>query len=389
MKLRVWTTLCASVALSLPCALACSSDGDTEPNAPAEGGPIFNGGDMGPDFGEGSGEGQGGSFAGGRTCAGQTAGVEATPAVLELVVDTSGSMDQRAPGTNSSKWVVTRRAMLGAIEEMPENTSVGVVFYPDVPIEERPICFDEEADVAIRALGDARSAQRQQIQRAFQGQSPDGGTPTHDAYRYAFDELRASDAVGSRFLVLITDGTPTFSEGCEGTGLIEDAVDPSPLVGEAERAFAEGVKTFVIGSPGSEGARESLSRMAAAGATAPAGCSHTGPNYCHFDMTEEQDFARALGEALGTIAGLALSCSYDVPEPPGGQVLDPSKVNVLFTAPGAAPELIAQNASGSCAEGWEYSDDGARIVLCGSTCDRVRGSDGTLTLEFGCTTEVR
>ncbi len=343
---------------------------------------------MGPSFGE-DGEGSEGGFNGLRACAGQTAGVESSPAVLQLVVDTSGSMDQDAPGARGSKWDVTRRAMLDAVAEMPATTSVGVVFYPDVPIAERPRCFDESADVPIRQLGDVRSQQRQQIQRAFQGQAPDGGTPTHDAYRFAFEQLQASDAAGTRFVVVITDGTPTFSRGCVGTGLIEDAVDASPLVDEAENVSASGVKTFVIGSPGSEGAREDLSRMAEAGGTAAAGCSHDGPTYCHFDMTEEQDFAAALTQALGTISGLALSCSYDIPDPSGGQTLDPSRVNVLFSAPGVETELILQDASGACNDGWQYSDDGSRVLLCGSTCDRVRGSDGTLTLEFGCTTEVR
>jgi hypothetical protein len=342
---------------------------------------------MGPEFGE-NGEGSP-TGLGARACAGQTAGVESSPAVLQLVVDTSGSMDQGAPGTNDSKWEVTRRAMLEAIGAMPANTSVGVVFYPDVPIEERPRCFDESADVPIRELGNNRSQQRQQIQRAFQQQSPDGGTPTHDAYRYAFQELQQSDAPGTRFVVVITDGTPTFSQGCIGTGQIADAVDPGPLVVEAANVSTNGVKTFVIGSPGSEGARRALSEMAEAGGTAAANCSHNGPTYCHFDMTEEQDFAAALTEALGTISGLALSCAYDIPEPNGGQVLDPSKVNVLFTPPGADTELILQDASGNCNEGWQYSDDASRVLLCGSTCDRVRGSEGTLTLEFGCTTAVR
>ena len=387
MRLRVWAAPTTLLALSVACVTSCSSDDKGEGAAPGEGGPIFGDG-MGPDFGEGTGGGEGG-FNGVRACAGQTAGVESAPAVLQLVVDTSGSMNQDAPGTRNSKWEVTRRAMLEAINEMPGSTSVGVVFYPDVSIDELPRCFDQRADVPIEALGNARSSQRQQIQQAFQGQQPDGGTPTHDAYRYAFDQLQASDAAGPRFVVVITDGTPTFSEGCVGTGLIEDPVDSAPLVSEAAVVASSGTKTFVIGSPGSEGARENLSRMAEAGGTAGAGCSHRGPNYCHFDMTEEQDFAAALTEALGTISGLALSCSYDIPEPSGGQILDPSKVNVLFTQPGSETELIPQSTTGTCSDGWQYSGDGAQVLLCGSTCDRVRGSDGTLSLEFGCTTEVR
>jgi von Willebrand factor type A domain len=362
---------------------ACSSSAPRQEDAGTElpGGPIFEDPD-GPDFGTGSEEEPGAEDPG---CVGQT---EALPAVLELVVDTSGSMDQDAPGTRDTKWQVTRDSLLGAIEQMPESTSVGVVFYPDVPITASS-CFDEEADVAIAALAGSGSSQRRAIQSAFAAQGPDGGTPTHDAYRYAYGELAKSAAAGTRFAVVITDGTPTFSLGCVGTGRVSDPVDPSPLVAEAERARRQGVGTFVIGSPGSEGARESLSRMAEAGGTAKPGCSHSGPEYCHFDMTQSSDFARDLERALGTISGLALSCAYDIPEPPSGQQLDPERVNVLFTPSGGSAERITRSGAGGCSEGWRYSDDGAAVQLCSATCERVRSSVGTLSLEFGCASQLR
>jgi hypothetical protein len=384
MSLKTSTTagvLGSLVALSI---FACSSEKDAGPSETDPGGPIF--GEDGVDFGEEPGDGSG--LPGGQSCVGETAGAESAPAVLQLVVDTSGSMDQDAPGTRGSKWTVTRDALLGAINRMPGDTAVGVVFYPDVSID-ADTCFDNDADVAISRLEESGSGQRNQIRRAFQNQSPDGGTPTHDAYRYAFTQLEATTAVGSRFAVVITDGTPTFSLGCEGTGLIRDPVDPAPLVVEAANATSRGVSTFVIGSPGSEGARESLSRMAEAGGTAKPGCSHRGPNYCHFDMTEELDFASALTDALGTISGLALSCSYDIPAPPAGATLDPARVNVLFSPSGGPQELIGKNGTGPCNEGWQYSADGTQVLLCGSTCDRVRSSDGSLELQFGCETQLR
>jgi hypothetical protein len=161
-------------------------------------------------------------------------------------------------------------------------------------------------------------------------------------------------------------------------------------VGEAARSLSRGVRTFVIGSPGSDGARENLSRMAEAGGTATPGCSHDGPTYCHFDMTQTQDFATALADALGQIAGLALSCSYDIPSPPNGGQLDPAKVNVLFRPAGGQEEVVAQSPSQSCSEGWQFSQDGSQVLLCGSTCTRVRNADqGSLTLQFGCATTLR
>jgi len=153
--------------------------------------------------------------------------------------------------------------------------------------------------------------------------------------------------------------------------------------------LARGIRTFVIGSPGSEGARQSLSRMAEAGGTASAQCSHTGPNYCHFDMTTEPDLATGLTKALGIISGVALTCNYTIPAPSKGGVLDADKVNVLFTAPGAAERLIAQSPGGDCSEGWQYSADQTQIRLCGGTCDEVKASKGTLELQFGCATELR
>src|SRR6187455_268241 len=82
-----------------------------------------------------------GYFAG-QACAGQVAGAEAAPTVLQLLVDTSGSMDENAPGARGSKWTVTRQAVQAAFETMPEDTSVGVIFYPNVPNNNTQPCID-------------------------------------------------------------------------------------------------------------------------------------------------------------------------------------------------------------------------------------------------------
>lgn len=365
---------------------ACSSDA-SDAAGEGDGSGLGNG----PIFGDGTGAGQSSTVPGyfdGEACAGQSAGAEAAPSVLQLIVDTSGSMNENAPGARGSKWTVTRRAVLDAINGMPSDTSLGLIFYPNVPVDTDP-CFDQQTAVGVAELDNQGSQQRQRIQRAFQRQQPEGGTPTHDAYRYAVEEVSATAALGSRFVVLITDGIPTYALGCEGTGRQEDAVDAAPLIAEAAAAQGRGIRTFVIGSPGSEDARASLSRMAEAGGTASAQCSHAGPNYCHFDMTRERDLGAGLVNALGIISGVALSCRYAVPQPPSGALLDPAKVNVLFTPPGSAQELIGQSQEAGCSEGWQYSDDQSQIRLCPSTCERVQASEGSLTLQFGCATELR
>ena len=326
----------------------------------------------------------------GEACAGQSAGAEAAPSVLQLVVDTSGSMDDDAPGARGSKWTVTRNAVLDALGGMPEDTAVGVIFYPNVQSNDDERCIERQTAVSIAELDGNGSQQRQRIQRAFQRQRPEGGTPTHDAYEYAVSDMAGSAAVGERYIVLITDGIPTFSLGCQGNGgQGNDPVDSAPLIAAARDAASRGVRTFVIGSPGSEGARESLSRMAEAGGTAAAGCSHTGPSFCHFDMTRETDLGEGITNALGIISGVALGCRYAVPQPGVGATLDPGKVNVLFTPPGGVEELIGQSLDASCNEGWQYTDNQTQIRLCSNTCERVQASEGSLTLQFGCATQLR
>ncbi len=383
----VASSLCfvAGAALALA---ACSSEDKSEPPPVDVNTPPLLPDDVGGDIifddeDDPSGEGLDPS----QVCVGQEAGTELAPAIVELLVDTSLSMDEQAPGSRRSKWLETRDVILEGIDLMPATTSLGVVFYPDVEVGDMP-CFDSEADIPIDGLGGDTSRQRNQIREVFASKGPRGSTPTHDAYRYALEQLAASTRPGERFLVLITDGIPTYALGCQGSGNQQDPADPTPLIPEAASALGRGIKTFVIGSPGSEDARRSLSQMAEAGGTATDGCSHTGtPRYCHFDMTEEPNFTVALRDALASISGLALSCAYDIPPPPSGSVLDRNRVNVLFTPENGERETLGRSANG-CTEGWQFSGDGSQILLCGDTCDRVRSSSGQVTLQFGCSTQA-
>jgi hypothetical protein len=331
----------------------------------------------------------------GEGCVGLSASGERLPAVLEVLVDTSGSMNDEAPGMNESKWTVTRSALLAAIDGMPKDIALGVTFYPNVPQNAEP-CFDRQSAVAIDLLGPPGSAHRRAIEQAFASKLPEGGTPTHDAYQYAVSELLASRASGRRFLVLITDGVPTFSLGCVGGmgggffgGFMQQPVDAAPLVEEARTALGSDVRTFVIGSPGSDDARESLSRMAESGGTGKPACSHAGPDYCHFDMTSEGDLAAGLDASLSIIASAASTCEYAVPEAPDGSVLDSGKVNLVVTPPGGGQELVAQSGDASCQEGWQYAENGSLIRLCPNTCERIRSEQGQVSIQFGCLTVLR
>jgi Mg-chelatase subunit ChlD len=331
-------------------------------------------------------------------CANSTDETEALPPVVQWVVDTSGSMDwppgwapsspddSKPPG--ATKWEITRDALLTAVASLGGDIALGASFFPSVA-QEGDTCLLNEQAVPIAVLGAADSEARAAWESAVGDVAPEGATPTHGAYLFGLEQLATSKLPGDRVILLITDGTPTCTLSCECT---EDnlPVDSQPLIDEASEAFANGVRTFVIGSPGSEQTRDVLSRLASEGGTARDGCSDAGPEYCHFDMTTEPDLAKGLARALEQIGTNLRSCAYPIPAPPAGQALDPELVNVLYTPEGADTETIARDPSNhDCSEGWQYSADGQNIVLCGQVCERVRAEpNATVEVLFGCETVV-
>ena len=342
------------------------------------------------------------------SCANNVARTEPLPVVIELVVDTSGSMGQAAPGGRASKWAVTRDGLKAAMDSLPGSTGVGVLYFPSMNTSAsgpaanetdppRPVtaCVDSSSALGIDVLGQPGSAHRTAIASSLDARNPAGGTPTDDAFGLGLAAIQATTLPGKRFIVLITDGQPTFLSGCRGTGNIVDAVDPRPIVTAVTGAMASGVETFLIGSPGSEGAgrvpffadaRTWLSMAASAGGTATPGCSDTGPAFCHFDMSQQPNFSDALRGALQQIVGSVLSCDYTLPPPPAGTTLDVNNVNVIFTPAGGKPALVGKVPDGTaCTTGWQYSSDQKSVVLCSDTCNQVQGSsDPQVDVLFGC-----
>lgn len=310
-------------------------------------------------------------------------------------------MSLTTPATQGrSKWSVTRDALREVIATLPATTAVGVLYYPNMPTgpsligRELSSCVDVDARLPIELLGEASSVQRQLIDDSLTRTRPNGSTPTHDAYEHALSSgLAPSTLPGERYLLMITDGAPTLSLGCLGPGVPQSPQPTQPIIDEILRARLEhDIRTFLIGSPGSEdnGAggdmRPWLSNAAVLGGTATPGCSAEGPNYCHVDLVEVSDFATALRARLGDIAGQIVSCSFELPPPPAGETIDTSQINVIYS-PGSGGEalLVGQNTDSNCTHGWHLT--GTSLQLCGLTCERVRRDSGAkLELLLGCET---
>lgn len=343
-------------------------------------------------------------------CAGWSMQGEAQPTVLEFVVDVSSSMDAETPSTDGyTKWEVTRDSLQSTVNQLPQATALGMLFFPNLATVSNqnttPIdvsnCVNTAAMIAVSSLGSTGSAQRQAVTAGLQSVTPQGGTPTLDAYTYALNNglVPTMTSGASAFMVLITDGEPTIAGGCEGSGDTAYPVDYHPIIQAISDAWTtHGIRTYVIGSPGSEksavtGAdvRGWLSDAATAGQTpSTSDCSDTGvPNFCHLDMSQVPDFSASLQLALQSITGRVLPCQYSIPFAPAGSQLDSTTINVLYAVNGDQnQELLIGQTDPNCSggNGW-YLNASSEIVLCPSTCKTIQQDpSATLRVLGGCQT---
>ncbi len=377
----------------------CSSNGNDSDGA--AGAPIgfagFNAGGNGNTAGNGGASATNGGLVpitqaqadaiGNAACTAHQAEAEPGDAQLMLVIDTSSSMNQQARGSNRSKWEVTRDALIEAIvgnattPGLPANVAVGLLFYPNreavIGTSPGPTtnCVRTDAAVPMQLLGPAGAAHRTAVANAIGRAGLFRSTPTHDAYKFALEnQVLTSRLAGPKNMLLITDGTPTLSLGCQNpSGDQLNAVDPEPIVGEVTRAAASNVRTFLIGSPGSEDNRPWMSRAAVIGGTSPTGCRTQSAPWCHLDMTESTDFSATLRQGLSSVLGSVLPCTFDWDKPPQGETLDRNALNVILRTPTTAT-LLLRDADGDCANGGYRLTADDRIELCPSTCTDARAA---------------
>ncbi len=197
-----------------------------------------------------------------------------------------------------------------------------------------------------------------------------GFTPTHAALDSAAASLAGStDGV----LVLATDGAPNCGAGAAGCRCTTSSafcgtlgyigcLDDTATITALNDLRARGIRTYVVGIPGTDDYAAVLDAMAAAGGTARTGS----PSYYR-----ASDSA-ALASALGTISDAEVSCRFALAAAPA----DRTNVNVFLDDAPTARDT---------GDGFVLSDDGLTIELQGTACDALRaGTIADVRFEFGC-----
>src|SRR5581483_3522928 len=217
--------------------------------------------------------------------------------------------------------------------------------------------------VAMRALPDNQS-----FASSMSSHMPGGGTPTLPAEQgaIAYAQSIASSHPGEKVaIVLVTDGDPN------------DCSSTPQNVAAAAMGVANKIPTYVIGVGPS---LQNLDTIAMGGGTMKATIVQT-----NNPAQIVQDFENA----LNAIRGLTLACEYNIPSPGAGQMIDFTKVNVVFTPTNAPQETLQSSQDCSNPNGWRYDNatSPTKILLCQSACTNVqKDKSGKIDVVFGCKT---
>lgn len=329
--------------------VACGGDpgskfgqnGQNDPNDPFSPGGMINGGNPPPDL---------------TKCATSSATPSPIPVNLVFMFDQSGSMSQ------NSKWTSCVQGLTGFFSDpKSKGLNASLQYFPQGTQCSSSVF--QNPSVAMRPLPDSQS-----FSSSMASHMPGGGTPTLPAEQgaIAYAQSIASSHPGEKVaIVLVTDGDPN---DCSST--------PQNVAAMA-MGVANKIPTYVIGVGPS---LQNLDTIAMGGGTMKATIVQT-----NNPSQIVQDFENA----LNAIRGLTLACEYTIPSPGSGQMIDFTKVNVVFTPTNAPMETLQYSQDCSNPNGWRYDNamNPTKILLCQNACNNVqKDKSGKIDVVFGCKT---
>jgi Mg-chelatase subunit ChlD len=342
---------------------------------------------------------------GGPTCGMTEITANSVPVHVLLVIDKSASMKTAlATGT---RWTAVKSALSAALDNVKGSISFGLEFFPNGG-DSTQTCEVPSGDAAVVVPIGPGTTTVSAITTAFDMNQPAGATPTATALSRAYDYFitgGGKSLTGDRFVLLATDGGPNCNPtlACTSAACTLNLDDPNRKCGppapdgtpanccdsklpngpsaclddaattDAIRRLATaGVRTFVVGIPGTEVYANSLDQIAIAG-----GAINPSAPPSYFAVNASGGVA-GLTEVFSTITSrLITTCNLQLQSTPP----DRNKINVSVDG-----SLVP-----SGPDGWalDTSTTPPTIVLKGATCTKVqKNGANTVKVVYGCPTVV-
>lgn len=211
-----------------------------------------------------------------------------------FVIDASGSMLERMPGSNQSRYRTAVRAISDMLEGVQTRVNFGAAVFPNTFAGAS--C---EAGNEVFPLQDGErpgdTSTLQALNLKLQAYTPEGGSPVSPTLSELYPTIRAFE--GDTYVFLLSDGAPncnlarpceaeecilniegaTFDDGtvcdeslncCAPDWFPHLCLDRDPTLDELKRLSDDGVDTYIIGMPGGAPYATLLNDMAVAAGTA-------------------------------------------------------------------------------------------------------------------------
>jgi hypothetical protein len=311
-----------------------------------------------------------------------------------ILLDKSGSMKTVPTGYTKSKWTGAQDSLKDALDASDALISYGLLMFPQV---DATVCELADGQAAVNVPVGPAADTVPQILDTMAATTPNGGTPTAAALKSALAYYTVGDGVGlvgQKYILLVTDGGPncalqrpdppcgpdtctanldhspsacgvTVSNCCDpslsstgGNDRLALCVDDTGVVEQLQALAENGIKTFVVGIPGTEVYSNYLSTFAQEGGV-PVTVDGKKPYY---EVTGES----GLTEAFKTITtSLVRSCTVPLQAAP----MDLGNINVAVDC-----NPVPQK-SGDVVN-WHYDADQQAIVFDANNpqCKRIETS---------------
>lgn len=327
------------------------------------------------------------------------------------LADASSSMALEVPGTKSTRWSLTGTLMSDFLDALEADSTCadirpGLFVFPSTAYRSRSstaIASESCINDADMILPPSNAWDKARDHAAFierlEIAIPAGATPILDAYAHVVQAVQQKGVAHHVAIVLVTDGMPTLDGACmepspaaswPSAVVGDDTVtSPTPIFAAIRSALATGIRTIVIGAPGSDGQRNWLTLAAIHGGTASANCDKTmgGEPYCHLDMSREPHPAPQVLDLLKRTS-VYESCQFPLvtQAPSITNPIDADRLTVFIEAIGGSPEMVTRvpDLAVECQYGFRRVD-ATTGELCAASCERLRQDcSARLLLAYAC-----
>jgi Mg-chelatase subunit ChlD len=265
-------------------------------------------------------------------------------AKMMLVVDRSGSMNEE------TRWADMRAGLASVTTAMEDVVDFGLLLFPSAGID---------ACGSGQVIVEPTSQSAADIITGMDNWDPLGGTPTYEALVTAGEWLQTNNAGGVNYILLATDGGPGCNMGmnwqtCDcipGATCMLNGANCLDAVRTSNQVLVlreQGIKTFVVGLPGTEGVTDLLDAMALAGGAAMDGQ--------HISVADQAELTQALSELSASV----VPCTFELP-------FDASTAVGLGFTVDNEPVPFDETET----DGWNLSGEQS-VTLFGSWCSRMR-----------------